>query len=169
MNVLTFGIDFRPGMHPKVGNLSHRGWLHTASVFRCWYYPTENKDAKGFADDSPNLRILLESLEWEIVLEETPTIREYRLRAAESLLLTVDEGTRAANVMEQGMDRIGANQQHWRGVWPGAQYLGGPTIRISLSISIVCTPNFFVVILNCFLDSVCLELGAGTGIVGLAR
>ncbi|KAK6055270.1 hypothetical protein COOONC_07224 [Cooperia oncophora] len=50
------------------------------------------------------------------------------------------------------MDRIGANQEHWRGVWPAAQYLA----------EFLCG--------NCgiFVGSVCLELGAGTGVVGLA-
>ncbi|RCN29873.1 hypothetical protein ANCCAN_24363, partial [Ancylostoma caninum] len=47
---------------------------------------------------------------------------------------------------------IGANQTHWKGVWPSAQYLG----------------NFLCANEKVFRDSVCLELGSGTGVVGLA-
>ncbi|KIH57813.1 hypothetical protein ANCDUO_11995 [Ancylostoma duodenale] len=49
-------------------------------------------------------------------------------------------------------NEIGANQTHWKGVWPSAQYLG----------------NFLCSNENVFRDSVCLELGSGTGVVGLA-
>ncbi|KIH43706.1 hypothetical protein ANCDUO_26283, partial [Ancylostoma duodenale] len=49
-------------------------------------------------------------------------------------------------------NEIGANQTHWKGVWPSAQYLG----------------NFLCANENVFRDSVCLELGSGTGVVGLA-
>ncbi|VDO87553.1 unnamed protein product [Haemonchus placei] len=49
------------------------------------------------------------------------------------------------------MDRIGANQKHWKGVWPGAQYLA----------EFLCSNS------EVFRNSVCLELGAGTGILGL--
>ncbi|VDM76868.1 unnamed protein product [Strongylus vulgaris] len=47
---------------------------------------------------------------------------------------------------------IGAHQDHWKGVWPSAQFLAG----------------FFCANEGLVTDSVCLELGAGTGIVGLA-
>ncbi|EYC08463.1 hypothetical protein Y032_0066g3780 [Ancylostoma ceylanicum] len=47
---------------------------------------------------------------------------------------------------------IGANQTHWKGVWPSAQHLG----------------NFLCANEKLFHDSVCLELGSGTGAVGLA-
>ncbi|XGW10956.1 hypothetical protein V3C99_012448 [Haemonchus contortus] len=49
------------------------------------------------------------------------------------------------------MDRIGANQKHWKGVWPGAQYLA----------EFLCSNS------ELFRNKVCLELGAGTGILGL--
>ncbi|KJH46898.1 hypothetical protein DICVIV_07024 [Dictyocaulus viviparus] len=56
------------------------------------------------------------------------------------------------------MDGIGANQKHWEGVWPGAKCLG----VVPLSTEFICCNH------NIFANSVCLELGSGTGIVGLS-
>ncbi|KAJ1347185.1 hypothetical protein KIN20_002185 [Parelaphostrongylus tenuis] len=50
------------------------------------------------------------------------------------------------------MDGIGANQKHWRGLWPAAK----------------CLAEFLCCNDHVFANSVCLELGSGTGVVGLS-
>lgn len=70
--------------------------------------------------------------------------------------------------------KIGANQTHWKGLWPSAQFLGGAFLRLQDMVDwcriflTLFSGNFLCSNEKVFRNSICLELGAGTGVVGLA-